>query len=50
MVIYSRLDEFIVARHSRVVIVGLLLPRDKFINSVIYVCSIEKFRFYGGKI
>jgi hypothetical protein len=47
-------DELIVARRSRVVIVGLLLLRDKFINSVIcainythiYVFSIEIFRFF----
>jgi hypothetical protein len=38
-----------VARRSRVVVVGLLLPRDKFINSVKYVYSIEKFRFTVGR-
>jgi hypothetical protein len=49
MAINSRLDEFIVVRRSRVVIAGLLLPVISLsIASIVF--SIERFRFYGGKI
>jgi hypothetical protein len=50
MIFNSRLDEFIVVRRRRIVTAGLLLPRDEFIISVIYVFSVERFRFYGRKI